>query len=98
MVRELSSAELEAACRKCTRIDVTRMTVLTGVLGSMGIDYKVLSETQADIFAKVNISQLILALANEGCEVLSIEEKDENLESFFISLTGGGSNESAFLR
>lgn len=98
MVKELSAAELEAACRKCTRIEVSRMTVLTGVLGSMGIDYKVLSETQADIFAKVNISQLILALANEGCEVLSIEEKDENLESFFISLTGGGSNESAFLR
>ena len=98
MVKELSAAELEAACRKCTRIEVTRMTVLTGVLGSMGIDYKVLSETQADIFAKVNISQLILALAKEDCEVLSIEEKDENLESFFISLTGGGSNESAFLR
>lgn len=98
MVKELSAAELEAACRKCTRIAVSNISALIRVLDSMGIDYKVLSETQADIFAKVNISQLILALAKEGCEVLSMEEKDENLESFFISLTGGDSNESAFLR
>ena len=29
---------------------------------------------------------------------LSIEEKDESLESFFISLTGGGSNASTVIR
>lgn len=98
MVKELSAEELDAACRKCTRIEVTKMTVLTSVLDSMGIDYKVLSETQADIFAKVNISQLILALAKEECEVLAIEEKDESLESFFISLTGGGSNAQTSIR
>ena len=92
MVKELSADELDAACRKCTRIEVSRMTALTCILDTMGIDYKILSETQADIFAKVNISQLILALAKEDCEVLAIEEKDESLESFFISLTGGGSN------
>ena len=98
MVKELSAEELDAACRKCTRIEVSKMIVLTSVLDSMGIDYKVLSETQADIFAKVNISQLILALAKEDCEVLSIEEKDESLESFFISLTGGGSNAKTVIR
>ena len=98
MVKELSAEELDAACRKCTRIEVTKMTVLTSVLDSMGIDYKVLSETQADIFAKVNISQLILALAKENCEVLAIEEKDESLESFFISLIGGGSNAQTSIR
>lgn len=98
MVKELSAEELDAACRKCTRIEVSRMTALTCILDSMGIDYKVLSETQADIFAKVNISQLILALAKEDCEVLAIEEKDESLESFFISLTGGGSNAQTSIR
>lgn len=98
MVKELSAEELDAACRKCTRIEVSRMTALTCILDSMGIDYKVLSETQADIFAKVNISQLILALAKEDCEVLAIEEKDESLESFFISLIGGGSNAQTSIR
>ena len=98
MVKELSAEELDATCRKCTRIEVSRMTALTCILDSMGIDYKVLSETQADIFAKVNISQLILALAKEDCEVLAIEEKDESLESFFISLIGGGSNAQTSIR
>ena len=98
MVKELSAEELDTACRKCTRIEVSRMTALTCILDSMGIDYKVLSETQADIFAKVNISQLILALAKEDCEVLAIEEKDESLESFFISLIGGGSNAQTSIR
>ena len=68
------------------------MEALSRVLDNMGFDYKTISETQADIFAKVNISQLTLALAKEDCEVLSIEAKDESLENFFISLTGGGKN------
>ena len=92
MVKELSAEELEAACRKCMRMEVTKVTALARVLDGMGIDYKVLSETKADVYAKINISQLTLALAKEGCEVLSIEEKDESLESYFVSLVGGGSH------
>ena len=92
MVKELSAEELENACRKCMRMEVTKVTALTRVLDGMGIDYRVLSETKADVYAKINISQLTLALAKEGCEVLSIEEKDESLESYFMSLVGGGSH------
>jgi len=68
------------------------MAGLTRVLDGMKLEYKILTDSQADIFAKLNISQLTLALAKEDCEVLSIEAKDESLESFFISLTGGDSN------
>ena len=92
MIKELSAEELEASCRKCMRIEVSNMVGLTHVLDSMAVDYKTISDTQADIFAKLNISQLTLALAKEDCEVLSIESKDESLESFFISLTGGDGN------
>ena len=92
MVKELSAEELEASCRKCMRIEVSNMVGLTHVLDSMAVDYKTISDTQADIFAKLNISQLTLALAKEDCDVLSIESKDESLESFFISLTGGDGN------
>ncbi|MDO5153248.1 MAG: ABC transporter ATP-binding protein [Eubacteriales bacterium] len=92
MVKELSAEELEAACRKCMRVEVTKASALARVLDGMGIGYKILSATKADVFAKVNISQLTLALAKEGCEVLSIEEHDESLESYFVSLVGGGSH------
>ena len=90
MVREMSAAELEAACRKCVRVEVTDARALSRVLEAMGVDYKILSDRQADIFAQVNVSQLTLALAGEHCEVLSMQERDESLESYFISLVGGG--------
>lgn len=93
MVKELSAAELEAACRKCVRMEVTDTKALARTLDTAGMDYKILSATQADVYAKVNVSQLATALAKEGCEVLSMQEKDESLESYFLSLVGGGSHD-----
>jgi ABC-2 type transport system ATP-binding protein len=56
----------------------------------MHLEYKMISATTADVFAKVNVTQLAVALANENCEVLSMHEKNESLESYYISLVGGG--------
>lgn len=92
MVKELSAEELEATCRKCMRVTVSDTKSLVQVLDKMDVDYKILSPTQADVFAKLNISQLTLALAKEDCELLEVQEKDESLESYFVSLVGGGSN------
>jgi ABC-2 type transport system ATP-binding protein len=90
MVKELSAEELDAVCRKCVRMEVTDTKALARVLDSMKIEYKIISETTADVFAKVNVTQLAAALAKENCEVLSMQEKDESLESYYISLVGGG--------
>ena len=90
MVKELSAEEMDAACRKCVRMEVTDTSVLARVLDSMNLDYKIISATTADVFAKVNVTQLTVALAKEDCEVLSMQEKDESLESYYISLVGGG--------
>ena len=92
MVKELSAEELEAACRKCMRVTVSNTKALIRVLDKMDVEYKILSATQADVFAKLNISQLTLALAEEDCELLEVQERDESLESYFVSLVGGGSN------
>lgn len=90
ILKEISSEELEAACRKCTRMEVSDTKALVRVLDEMKITYKVLSDTQADVFAKINISHLTSALAKESCEVLSMQERDESLESYYVSLIGGG--------
>lgn len=92
MVKELSAEELEAACRKSQRLEVTDTRALARVLDSMGLDYKILSATTGDVYAKVNITHLVTALAKENCELLSIQERDESLESFYLSLVGGGKN------
>lgn len=93
LVKEMSSAELEAACRKCMRMEVSDSRVLARVLDAMDIEYKILSDTMADVYAKVNISQLAAALSEQNCEILSVQEHDESLESFYINLVGGSRNE-----
>ena len=93
IVKELSARELEAACRKCLRVEVTDTRALARVLDGMGVEYKILSDGQADVFAQLNISQLSRALDGEGCELLSAQERDESLESYFVNLVGGASHD-----
>ena len=90
MVRELSAEELEAECRKCVRMEVSDTSVLARVLDGLGLDYKILSDTTADVYARVSVTELALALSAENCQVLSMQEKDQNLEGYFLSLVGGG--------
>lgn len=89
IIKEISAEELEAACRKCTRIKVSDVRSLVRVLDASDIDYTIISDTEADIYADINISRLTLALAGQGCEVLSLHTRDESLESYYISLVDG---------
>lgn len=93
IVREMSAEELEQECRKCMRINVTDTTVLARVLDTMKLDYKIIDNEIADIYGSPNITDLALSLWDEKCKIITVSEHDENLESFFISLVGGGSDE-----
>ena len=90
MIKEISTADLDAACRKCIRVQVSDIRALTRVLDEMQMDYNIFSDTMADIFAKVNISQLAIALAEQGCDIISVSEREESLESYYVNLIGGG--------
>ena len=90
MVKEMSAAELDAACRKCIRVQVSDVRALSRVLDEMDLEYSILSDTMADIFAKINVSQLALALAEQGCDIISLDEREESLESYYVNLIRGG--------
>lgn len=92
IVKEMSTEELHEVCMKCVRMEVSDTQVLARVLDLMKIDYKILSGSTADVYAKVNISQLTSALAQENCELLSMQDRDESLESYYMSLVGGAKN------
>ena len=92
MVKEMSAGELEAACRKCVRVRVSNTATLARVLDGMGIEYAIISDDEADVYGEVAVSRLSSALAAEGCELLSMHERNESLESYFISLVGGDVN------
>ena len=93
IVKEISAAELEAACRKCLRLTVSDIKALSRVVDSLGLDYTILSDSEADIFGTVSVTQLTMALAKEGCEIKTMHEHDESLESYYINLVGGGKHE-----
>lgn len=93
LIKEISAEELEAACRKCVRLEVTNVQTLARVLDGMKIDYNIVSDKAADVFAKVNVTKLTLALSRENCEVVSMQERDESLESYYVSLVGGKNHE-----
>lgn len=93
IVQEISAEALEAACRKCARLTVSDVRALARVLDRLGFEYRIVSETQADVFGTVNVTQLTLALAEEGCEVVSMQERDESLESYYVNLVGGARRE-----
>lgn len=93
MVKEISAKELEAACRKCVRLEVTNVRALARVLDGMKIEYNIISDTIADVFAKVNVSRLTMALAEEDCEIVTMQERDESLESYYVGLVGGKGDE-----
>ena len=89
MLREISASELEAACRKCVRVEVSDVGALTRVLDGLGLEYNVVSDTKADVYGRMSVTEVTLALARENCEVLAIAERDESLESYYVNLVGG---------
>ena len=93
MVKELSAQELESACQKCVRLRISDTKALSQALERVGLEYKIRSHEEADVYGEVNLSQLILDLAKEDCQVLGIQEHNESLESYFMGLVGGGEHE-----
>lgn len=91
LVKEISAEELEAACRKCVCMEVSDTRALARVLDEMQVEYKILSDTRADVYAQIKISELTLKLSKVGCEVISMQERNESLESYYVRLVGGGS-------
>ncbi len=93
IIKEISAQELEAACRKCMRVEVSNTAQLATVLDKIHVEYKIVSASAADIYAKVNIAQLAKTLSAVGCDLISASERDESLESYYVNLIGGGKNE-----
>lgn len=89
MVQQVTADEVETACRKCTHVEVSNAAVLARVLDRMGLTYTILSPHSADIYAQPHVTQLVQALAAEGCDVMSMHQQDESLESYYMSLVGG---------
>lgn len=93
LLKELSAAELGSICRKCTCATVSSTAPLPRILDEMGLEYEILSATEANIYGKLSLTDLVMRLAREQVELLSSREQDESLENYFIDLVGGAEHE-----
>ena len=61
------------------------------IFGMQPTNYEFLDKI-ADVFTKVNVSKLASVLSKENCELISVQERDESLESYYMNLVGGKKN------
>jgi len=92
MVRQISSEELEAQCRKKTVAAVSDTGKFVRVLDSFHVAYAVLDEGSVEYYEPIPVSRLSDAAKSEGCTIVSLRQQEESLESYFLNLVGGGRN------
>ncbi|MBR3043681.1 MAG: ATP-binding cassette domain-containing protein [Oscillospiraceae bacterium] len=95
IVQEISAEELDAKCRKYLHVTVTDTETLPHVMDGRGMEYEIISETEANLYGSFRISDLSAALAKENCELISATEYEESLENYFINLVGGDGGDQA---
>lgn len=93
IVKEITAEELENTCRKCVKLQVTDTAVLARILDKRDLEYEILSDTQANVYGELVISDIALELAEQNSRMFSVQEYEESLESYYLNLVGGGKHE-----
>ena len=90
LLNEVTAEELEHACRKSLVLHMSGIVRFAEAMNSLHIgEYRVLSQTSAEIFADVTVSALAFALRDVGLELLRVVENDVDLERYFMEMIGG---------
>lgn len=93
IIQEATAQEVEALSAKCIVVEVSDTKAMCRVLDGLRIEYKLTSDSEAQIYGDIGITDIVLHLARVGCRVNKIYDKEENLETFFINLIGGEKHE-----
>ena len=93
IVKELSAKELEVMCKKYIKVKVSDIRILAHILDQMQMKYEIISGTEANIYGEVALSDLVIKLAKENCNLINYNEQNKSLESYFINLIGDENNE-----
>ncbi len=92
LIKEMSAEELENACKKSMCLTVNDTNLLAKTMEEMNLNYTIISEHEAEIYSDTEVTPLVLALNDNGCNVISMTQNNESLESYFIKLIGGAHN------
>ena len=93
IIKEINKDELEQNFKIRTQINVTNLKECVKYLEEENLHYKVISNEKIDIYEKVNVSELVIALSKRNCIVNDFQEKGESLENYYLNLIGGANND-----
>lgn len=86
IIRQMTAEELEKECKRTLCITVTNQAAAEEALRKRQITYDVMKPSKLTIHSKITITDLVVTLKEQGCEVLRCYEQDENLEEFFVGM------------
>lgn len=86
IIRQMTAEELEKECKRTLCITVTNQAAAEETLQKRRITYDLMQPSKLSIHSKISITDLVVALKEQGCEVLRCYEQDENLEEFFVGM------------
>ena len=92
IVKEMSAKELESECRKSIRMKVSDTKILAGIMDAKGIEYSIIDDNNADVFSELAFSSIAKEFEDAGCVIYTMDEHEESLEAFYLSLLGGNEN------
>ncbi|MCR5213317.1 MAG: ATP-binding cassette domain-containing protein [Eubacterium sp.] len=92
IVRQMSNDELRNESRKSVRMTVNDTQLLAKAIDPYDFEYKIIDNKTADIYEDINFSEMAKICDSTGCTIIKMEENDESLESFYLSLLGGSEN------
>ena len=92
IIKEISKEEIKKESKRRIEIEVSNVDEAVKYFEKMGFNYEVISDKKINIYDKINITELAIALSNQNCDINNFKEVEESLENYFINLIGGVSD------
>lgn len=93
IVAEMSADELGATSQRKTILNVNKMEKIELALANFSNKYEINDDNTVIVYGDILVTDLILALHNQGIFVNRLIDKEESLEERFFELLGGVIND-----
>ena len=89
IIKEISSEELEKNCKRRIEIKVNNLKECVQYLEENKYFYEVISNDRVNIYNKMNVTEIAVALSKRNCIINEFREIEESLENYYMNLIGG---------